>query len=67
MAKVLVNPETGVIDNPIHPCYKKPDEGLCELREHAPEEEIRIECVMDPTRCKFYKRAIKKEGINEKG
>jgi len=59
MTDVISNPQTGVIDNPLYPCYKA--EGFCRLRVHPPEEGLKFECVQDPKYCWYLKKAVKEE------
>ena len=60
MTKALINPKTGLVDNPIHPCYKVPEEGLCMLRVYG---ESKFECSSVQTMefCR-YREMIDKRG-----
>jgi hypothetical protein len=60
MTKALLNPKTGIVDNPIHPCYKAPDKGLCKMRV---DDELKFECAQDPKYCRYLSPKKKeKEG-----
>lgn len=45
-----INPETGLADSPIHPCYKA--KGLCKLRIFG---NSVFECVRNPEVCHYRK------------
>lgn len=55
--KAVLNPKTNIIDDPIHPCYKAPDKGLCQMRVYPESEGIKFECANDPEWCKYLKKA----------
>ena len=57
--KVLINKKTGLVDNPIYPCYK--GEGLCQLR--ITDTDL-FQCVYVPGDCK-YRVATKGSGVAE--
>jgi len=48
--RVVINRKTGLVDDPIFPCYK--GEGLCKLRAIDTE---KVACVYDPAICRHRK------------
>lgn len=62
MTKAHLNPETGIVDNPKHPCYKAPDKGLCKMRVDS---ESKFECAQDLEVCRYLSRGIKPEKQGE--
>jgi hypothetical protein len=64
MTKAYLNPETNIVDDPIHPCYKAPDKGLCKLRVNPPGKGHHFECANDPGLCRYIAWKEKKAVSN---